>query len=85
MALTCDASKRLINFYLDEADAMRLDKICGDLGISRTQFISERVASELANIELTPADIEEINANIQRRIDKGYPKNYRSETRYKRG
>lgn len=85
MALTQDASKRLINFYLDEADAVRLDKKCGDMGVSRTQFLSDMVASALSGVGLTAEDIEEINANIQRRIEKGYPKNYKSVSRYKRG
>jgi hypothetical protein len=84
MALTQDASKRLVNFYLDEAEAHKLDKCCADIGISRTQFLSEVVQQHLQRIKLTDEDIAIINANIQKRIDKGYPKNFRSITRYKR-
>ncbi|MBR5592189.1 MAG: hypothetical protein IKW38_06695 [Kiritimatiellae bacterium] len=82
--ITQDASKRLVNFYLDEADAVRLDKYCADRGVSRTQFLAGVVAQFTAHITLTEEDIALINEKIQKRIEKGYPQNFRSESRYKR-
>lgn len=81
---TQDASKRLVNFYLDEADAFRLDILCDERGISRTQFLAGLVATQVADIDLSPEDIAEVNANIQKRLDAGYSKNYRSDKRYRR-
>jgi hypothetical protein len=81
---TQDASKRLLNFYLDEADAYRLDTLCDERGISRTQFLAGLVATEVAEIALSPEDIAEINANIQKRIEQGYSRNFRSKKRYMR-
>lgn len=88
MALNCrptqDASKRLVNFYLDEADAFKLDRICDEKGITRTQFLSGVVAELTADIQLSAEDNLRINANIQKRIERGYPKVYESPKRYHR-
>lgn len=89
MALKCkptiDASKRMVNFYLDEAEAYKLDRIVDRRGISRTQFLAGVVAELTADIKLTAEDNERINAAIQSRIDRGYPKQFESPERYKRG
>lgn len=88
MAMKCkptqDASKRLVNFYLDEADAYRLQMLCDERGQTRTQFLSGLVASLVSHIKLTDEDNAEINRVIQKRIDAGYPKNFRAESRYHR-
>jgi hypothetical protein len=84
MAVTQDASLRVVNFYLDEAEAVKLDKYCQENDISRTQFIRDILAEHIKSVELDERDKELININIQRRLLKGYPKNYRSASRYER-
>lgn len=79
-----DASRRIVNFYLDEADAYRLDRLCDERGITRTQFLAGVIAEHVAHIQLTPEDNLRINANIQKRIERGYSKNFNSPTRYRR-
>lgn len=81
---TMDASKRLVNFYLDEADAYKLDILCDEKGITRTQFFAGVVAELTVDIDLTDEDNLAINAAIQARIDRGYPTRYKSPKRYKR-
>lgn len=81
---TQDASKRLVNFYLDEADAYRLDLLCDEKGITRTQYLSGIVAEKVADIELSVEDNLAINETIRKRIEKGYPVRYKSSKRYNR-
>ena len=84
MAKTQDASKRLMAFYIDEEDARRVEKICADRGITKTQFFCGIISQAVAHVELTDADLEVVNREIQKRIEKGYPKNYDSHSRYVR-
>lgn len=81
---TQDASKRMLNFYLDEADAYRLNKLCDRKGISRTAFLAGLLAEVVADVPLTAEDNLRINANIQARIERGYPQYFQSPERYKR-
>lgn len=81
---TQDASKRQLNFYLDEADAFRLDKLCDRRGVSRTAFLAGLLAEVVAEVKLTAEDNMRINANIQKRIERGYPQYFKSPERYKR-
>ena len=84
MAVTQDASQRVVNFYLDEAEAVKLDKYCRHNDIKRTKFIRKILQPYIATVELDAADIELINKNIQKRIKSGYPKNYFAEDKYER-
>lgn len=81
---TQDASKRLVNFYLDEAVAYQLDKVCDIKGVSRTQMLAGIVAELVADVELTAEDNQAINEAIQKRLDLGYNKSFKSKERYHR-
>ena len=84
MATTRDASLRLLNFYLDEADAVKLDKYLDANDLTRSEYIRSRIAEHIDAVELDEHDIAIVNANIQDRINKGFQKHYKSIERYKR-